>query len=216
MHIPQESSLFSFFSDLDTSEQKHSVIGRTGSSLGVLAKRFLRLLKDSPEYELDLNYAASALETHKRRLYDITNVLEGVGYIKKKLKNSIQYIKDKENNKCISCGGISLTTGRETEEVKELLRIEREIDEQLNQVNTELQILANHEENINRAYVTYTDLKELDNSVESSLFAIKTPPGTFLDFPTSNNPEETILTLTSPNEKINVYYLQDTIDSITN
>ncbi|EHY64537.1 hypothetical protein NERG_02347 [Nematocida ausubeli] len=83
MHNPQESSLFSFFSDLDTSEPRASSAGRTGSSLGVLSKRFLRLLKDSPEYELDLNYAASVLETHKRRLYDITNVLEALGSSRK-------------------------------------------------------------------------------------------------------------------------------------
>ncbi|KAI5192217.1 transcription factor E2F3 [Nematocida minor] len=215
MQNPQESSLFSFFSDLDTSEQRSATTSRTGSSLAVLAKKFLNLLKESPMLELDLNYAASVLEIHKRRLYDITNVLEGVGYIKKKLKNSIQYTRDKGKDRCAQCGGASLNTGKETEEVKELLQAEKEIDEKLNRINAELQLLANQEENINLAYVTYTDLKELDNSSAVSLFAIKTPAGTFLDFPSSSNPEENILTLSSPNEKIDVFYLQDTLDSIT-
>lgn len=215
MQNPQESSLFSFFSDLDTSEPKPTALGRSGSSLAVLAKKFLHLLKDSPHHELDLNYAASALDIHKRRLYDITNVLEGVGYIQKKLKNSIQYVKNRERDRCVHCGGASLNAGREAEEVQSLLRRERDLDEQLVRVNTELQVLANHEENINLAYVTYTDLKELEGSTPVSLFAIKTPPGTFLDFPSSSNPKESILTLSSPNEKIDVYYLQDALDTPT-
>ncbi|XP_021808532.1 transcription factor E2FB-like [Prunus avium] len=40
---------------------------------------------------LDLNNAADTLEVQKRRIYDITNVLEGIGLIEKKLKNRIQW-----------------------------------------------------------------------------------------------------------------------------
>lgn len=211
----QEGSLFSFFSDVDTSEQRSVTNSRTGGSLAILAKKFLSLLKESPSLELDLNYAASVLETHKRRLYDITNVLEGIGYIKKKLKNSIHYIRDKGKEKCVECGRVSIETGKETDEIKELLKEEKEIEDKLIIINNELQILANQEENINLAYVTYTDLKDLDNSTGPvSLFAIKTPPGTLLDFPASNNPQENILTLSSSNGKIDVFYLQDTVDML--
>jgi sugar-specific transcriptional regulator TrmB len=40
---------------------------------------------------LDLNIAASKLEVQKRRIYDITNVLEGIGLIEKKSKNNVQW-----------------------------------------------------------------------------------------------------------------------------
>ncbi|KAL6005400.1 E2F transcription factor 3 [Asimina triloba] len=40
---------------------------------------------------LDLNKAADTLEVQKRRIYDITNVLEGIGLIEKKLKNRIRW-----------------------------------------------------------------------------------------------------------------------------
>lgn len=38
---------------------------------------------------LDLNKAAETLEVQKRRIYDITNVLEGIDLIEKPLKNRI-------------------------------------------------------------------------------------------------------------------------------
>ena len=40
---------------------------------------------------LDLNDAAERLNVVKRRIYDITNVLEGIGVIEKESKNRIRY-----------------------------------------------------------------------------------------------------------------------------
>jgi transcription factor E2F3 len=40
---------------------------------------------------LDLNVAAGTLHTQKRRVYDITNVLEGIGLIEKQTKNKIKW-----------------------------------------------------------------------------------------------------------------------------
>jgi hypothetical protein len=59
--------------------------------LGLLTRKFVTLLKGSPEGVLDLNYAASHLEVQKRRIYDITNVLEGIGLIEKKSKNNVRW-----------------------------------------------------------------------------------------------------------------------------
>lgn len=40
---------------------------------------------------VDLNIASEKLEVQKRRIYDITNVLEGIGILEKKSKNNIQW-----------------------------------------------------------------------------------------------------------------------------
>jgi len=54
---------------------------------------FLMLLLLSYIYlkVLDLNKAAKELGVQKRRIYDITNVLEGIGLLDKKSKNNIQW-----------------------------------------------------------------------------------------------------------------------------
>lgn len=81
---------------------------------GLLTKKFINLIKHAEDGILDLNKAAETLEVvtypsfhilgytqlpeqlvliqvQKRRIYDITNVLEGIGLIEKKLKNRIQW-----------------------------------------------------------------------------------------------------------------------------
>ena len=63
---------------------------RYDSSLGLLTKKFVALIQNAPEGVLDLNQAASLLGVQKRRIYDITNVLEGIGLIEKRSKNNIQ------------------------------------------------------------------------------------------------------------------------------
>ena len=93
---------------------------RYDSSLGLLTKKFVALVEGAPDGVLDLNKAAEALQVglapimdrissstkpiqwdvppmpramqvQKRRIYDITNVLEGIGLIEKKSKNNIQW-----------------------------------------------------------------------------------------------------------------------------
>uniref|UniRef100_A0A673MVR7 E2F/DP family winged-helix DNA-binding domain-containing protein n=1 Tax=Sinocyclocheilus rhinocerous TaxID=307959 RepID=A0A673MVR7_9TELE len=51
---------------------------RYDTSLGLLTKKFVGLLSESADGVLDLNWATEVLEVQKRRIYDITNVLEGV------------------------------------------------------------------------------------------------------------------------------------------
>ena len=64
---------------------------RYDSSLGLLTKKFVALVDAAPDGVLDLNRAAEALCVQKRRIYDITNVLEGIGLIDKKGKNHVQW-----------------------------------------------------------------------------------------------------------------------------
>lgn len=61
-------------------------------SLVKLASRFLRALFLRPDKSVDLNVVSTELNVPKRRLYDVTNVLEGVKYIRKLGKNTIQWI----------------------------------------------------------------------------------------------------------------------------
>lgn len=70
----------------------HQTSCRYDSSLGLLTKKFIELLCSSHHGDLDLNRAAAQLKVQKRRIYDITNVLEGIRLIEKNSKNHVRWM----------------------------------------------------------------------------------------------------------------------------
>lgn len=64
---------------------------RQETSLGQLTRKFIELLENSSDGSINLNEASNFLKVQKRRIYDITNVLEGVGLLHKTSKNNIQW-----------------------------------------------------------------------------------------------------------------------------
>ena len=66
-----------------------SVADDASSSLIGISQRFLSLIENSPTGEMDMNAASDELSVPKRRLYDITAVLEGIGLIEKRSRNII-------------------------------------------------------------------------------------------------------------------------------
>lgn len=60
---------------------------RKDKSLGVLSENFLKQYRDGGEKEICLDDAAARLKVERRRIYDIVNVLEGVGVVERKAKN---------------------------------------------------------------------------------------------------------------------------------
>ncbi|CAL8315837.1 transcription factor E2F5 isoform X2 [Gadus morhua] len=74
------------------SSRSNGTPSRHEKSLGLLTIKFVTLLQEAKDGVLDLKLAADSLAVRqKRRIYDITNVLEGVGLIEKKTKNIIQW-----------------------------------------------------------------------------------------------------------------------------
>uniref|UniRef100_A0A3Q3XAE5 E2F/DP family winged-helix DNA-binding domain-containing protein n=1 Tax=Mola mola TaxID=94237 RepID=A0A3Q3XAE5_MOLML len=64
---------------------------RLDTSLGLLTQRFAERIQHTTDGVLDLNLVAKELNAPKRRVYDVTNVLEGIRLIKKKSKNHVQW-----------------------------------------------------------------------------------------------------------------------------
>ncbi|CAL8243226.1 unnamed protein product [Lota lota] len=65
---------------------------RSERSLGLLTIKFVSLLQGAKDGVVNLKEAADHLAVkQKRRIYDITNVLEGIGLIEKTSKNSVQW-----------------------------------------------------------------------------------------------------------------------------
>ncbi|PAN16093.1 hypothetical protein PAHAL_3G032600 [Panicum hallii] len=152
---------------------------RYDSSLGLLTKKFLNLLKGAPGGIVDLNNAAETLEVQKRRIYDITNVLEGIGLIEKKLKNNIRW-KGIDDSRP---GEVSDDMSILQADIEALTVQEQNLDERINEMRDRLRELTEDENNQKWLYVTEDDIKSLPCFQNQTLIAIKAPHGTTLEVP---------------------------------
>ena len=84
-------TLIGFRRSLQERVNFHSIMAGEDSSMTLveISQNFLALMESEPSGEMDLNTAADKLRVQKRRLYDITAVLEGIGYVEKKSRNVI-------------------------------------------------------------------------------------------------------------------------------
>ncbi|XAR69810.1 hypothetical protein NMG60_11001535 [Bertholletia excelsa] len=158
---------------------------RYDSSLGLLTKKFINLIKHAEDGILDLNKAADTLEVQKRRIYDITNVLEGIGLIEKKLKNRIQW----KGLDALRPGEIDDDITLLQAEVENLSMEERRLDERISEMQERLRDLTEDENNAKWLFVTEEDIKGLPCFQNETLLAIKAPHGTTLEVP---DPDEAI------------------------
>ncbi|XP_024986430.1 transcription factor E2FA [Cynara cardunculus var. scolymus] len=158
---------------------------RYDSSLGLLTKKFINLIKHAEDGILDLNNAADTLEVQKRRIYDITNVLEGIGLIEKKLKNRIRW------------KGLDASKPGELEddvtllqaEVQKLSMEEHRLDESIREMQERMRDLSEDNTNQKWLFVTEDDIKSLPCFQNETLIAIKAPHGTTLEVP---DPDEAV------------------------
>ncbi|XP_064587621.1 transcription factor E2F2 [Zonotrichia leucophrys gambelii] len=179
---------------------------RYDTSLGLLTKKFIHLLNESPDGVVDLNRAAEVLEVQKRRIYDITNVLEGIQLIRKKSKNHIQWM----GTGIFEDAAMVAKQQVLHEELAELARTERMLDQLVQDCALQIQQLADNESNQRLAYVTYQDLRAISSFQEQTVIAVKAPPETQLEVPDFSQ-ENFQLYLKSTNGPIEVYLCPEEI-----
>jgi len=152
---------------------------RFEKSLGLLTTRFVNLLQEAEDGILDLKVAADTLNVRqKRRIYDITNVLEGIGLIEKRNKN------------CIKWKGA--VAGENTQEASDRLSV---LQEEINRLDQHEKMLDQHKtwaqqsikniledvSNYQLAYATHNDI--CSSFSGETLLAIQAPSGTQLEVP---------------------------------
>ncbi|XP_042319821.1 transcription factor E2F1 isoform X2 [Sceloporus undulatus] len=145
---------------------------RYETSLNLTTKRFLELLSQSPDGVVDLNWAADVLKVQKRRIYDITNVLEGIQLITKKSKNHIQWLGSRS-----AVGGPSNCQGL-MKELQDLQAAEQQLDTLIQMCTTQFKLLTEDLENKHSAYVTCQDLRSVVDPSEQLVMVIKAPQET--------------------------------------
>ncbi|XP_054833930.1 transcription factor E2F6 isoform X2 [Eublepharis macularius] len=152
---------------------------RYDGSLVQLTRRFMDLVKVAPEGVLDLNEVSRVLGVRKRRVYDITNVLDGIHLIQKRSKNLIQWVGS----------DIKQITKRTPEhqklrdELLDLTAMEEALDELIKDCAHQLFDLTDDKENARLAYVTYQDIRSIQTFQEQIIIAIKAPEETKMEVP---------------------------------
>ncbi|TVU14607.1 hypothetical protein EJB05_38083, partial [Eragrostis curvula] len=151
---------------------------RYDNSLALLTKKFISLLKEARDGILDLNIAAETLDVKKRRIYDITNVLEGIGLIEKIQKNGIRW-------KGLVASEINLDNEMSVleKEAEKLNLEEQTLDEDISEIREKLKHLTEDESNQRWLYLTEDDIKGLHCFQNQTLIAIKAPHGTSVEVP---------------------------------
>lgn len=145
---------------------------RYDTSLNLTTKRFLDLLAQSPDGVVDLNWASQVLEVQKRRIYDITNVLEGIQLISKKSKNNIQWLGNRID-------GASVARHRDLQrEVSDLTEAEDKLDELITKCNLQLRLLTEDSQNKKLGYVKCQDLRKSFESPDQLVMVVRAPPET--------------------------------------
>ncbi|CAI5732698.1 unnamed protein product [Hyaloperonospora brassicae] len=164
---------------------KPSSASRYDNSLGLLTKRFVELIQSAPSKDLDLNTAAESLGVQKRRIYDITNVLEGIGLIEKTSKNNIHWKGvSRPTQAADSFQGIDHLR----QSISDLRQEELNYDQHIKMVSQSIRRLYEEEafdkgSFDNFCYVTHDDMRRQESFADQSVMAIKAPPGTTLEVP---------------------------------
>ncbi|XP_037820715.1 transcription factor E2F2 [Lucilia sericata] len=124
---------------------------RAVGSLVLLTQKFVALMIKNGG-EIDLRDAAEILDVQKRRIYDITNVLEGIGLIEKTRYSSVVRWR----------GGVDFEEDESYRSLKDyncqLAALEAQIDLQLDYAKRNLKYVKEDETNRSFAYVTRDDL----------------------------------------------------------
>ncbi|KAJ1523514.1 hypothetical protein ONE63_001366 [Megalurothrips usitatus] len=184
---------------------KNKTVERTryDTSLGLLTKKFVGLLENSPNGIVDLNIASEKLDVQKRRIYDITNVLEGIGILEKRSKNNIQWRGGQMPNHADS-------QSRLKADINNLTAKENALDELIRNAEHELRQLS---ESKRHAYITYQDLRSIPCYANETVMAIKAPPEAKLEVPHPSKNGGLQMHMKSTNGEIEVFLCPDDVSS---
>ncbi|XP_073424337.1 transcription factor E2F6 isoform X2 [Dendrobates tinctorius] len=155
---------------------------RFDASLFYLTRRFMDIIKSAPEGIVNLHHVARQLGVGKRRVYDITNVLDGIRLIQKKSKNFIQWVGSDLNNP----GTAASPTQQMRDDISNLSAMEEALDKLILDCAHQLFGLTEDGANKKFAYVTYQDLHRIGDYHEQVIIVVRAPEETKLEVPTPN------------------------------
>uniref|UniRef100_A0A8C5QT93 E2F transcription factor 6 n=1 Tax=Leptobrachium leishanense TaxID=445787 RepID=A0A8C5QT93_9ANUR len=149
-------------------------------SLFHLTRKFMDIIKAAPKGIVDLNEVAKVLDVRKRRVYDITNVLDGIRLIQKRSKNLVQWVGNDLNH----TGTEIPVQQRLRNDIGDLTAMEEALDDLIRDCANQLFQLTEDQANMKLAYVTYQDIHNIESYHDQIVLAVKAPEETKLEVPT--------------------------------
>ena len=163
-------------------EDENSKYTKQENSLAQLTQNFLNYIKKKGRINISINELVEDLKVKKRRIYDITNVLQGIGYLEKKGKNEILWIKD---NNCINIQNPNnniISSYSQLKQELDLLKSQNEnIEENMNKYREEFKLISQKNEFPKYGYITFDDITELSLNEKVNFMIIKAPKGTSIN-----------------------------------
>lgn len=158
---------------------------RQENSLGELTKNFIKYIKEKGDNIVHINELVKKLKVKKRRIYDITNVLEGIGYLKKVEKNKVKWMKDEIGNDNLLWNSNDLSKELEEKKIhlEDLKNEELKLDSYILELKQEFEQITKDEDFQKYGYITHSDLRNLTASENMNIIAIKAPIGTTVEIP---------------------------------
>ena len=175
-------------------ENSNSKSFKIENSLSQLTQNFLNYIKKKGRVKISINDLVNDLNVKKRRIYDITNVLQGIGYLDKMGKNNFLWIKNNnsENNEhtppnsesakkdIISENYIS-NYSQLKKEFDELKSKNNELDDLINRYREEFKLISEKNEFKIYGYINFDDIIELSRNENVHFMLIKAPKGTLIN-----------------------------------
>ena len=135
------------------------------NSLSQLTQGFLDYIKKKGRVRISINEMVEDLKVKKRRIYDITNVLQGIGY-----NNSSKNEPTSENH-------IS-NYSELKKELDELKSQKNKIEANLDKYREEFKLISEKNEFPKYGYITFDDICDLSINEKVNFMLIKAPKGT--------------------------------------
>ena len=168
------------------------------NSLGQLTKSFINYIKTTGKKSININNLVDELSVKKRRIYDITNVLQGIGYLQKSGKNEIVWTKtinnkSKPQKKAIphKKGSSTNRNNKQKANFEKLTQEKETLDRNINIFKDEFNTIAKKVDFAKYGYITLDDLKSLSINNKVDLFVIKASKGTVMNIVDKNDITET-------------------------
>ena len=179
---PSQNLLLSEDMSHDEDLENENEEGRQENSLCQLTKKVLQYIKNKKKTNININELVKDLGVKKRRIYDITNVLQGIGYIEKKGKNEIIWIKNQILNK---------KNVKIKKNSTKIINQINELDKLINIIKEELISISSKKDFNKYGYITFTDLQNLSKNEKLVFLIIKGNIGSKVEIVDKKNSKKT-------------------------